>query len=102
MLLWPHRNVVGKTWARQGYRASLRSRSHSDRNGPKQGCFKLTEKAEKRGPWRQVQGLTQDKLLLLAAPLVASLMGKLGVHEKENKSTCSREGGAQVCSKEEV
>lgn len=47
----------GERW--QGCVDSLRNKSHSERSEPKWGC-QLTEKSERRGPWRQVQGLAWD------------------------------------------
>ena len=29
-----------------------------ERNEPRQGCRELTEKSEKKGPWRKVQGVS--------------------------------------------
>ena len=44
------------------------------------GCVDSGNKLQrqKEGPWRQVRGLAQDKLQLLAAPLAASLLRTLG------------------------
>ena len=44
--------------ARWGCFASLRNNSHSERNEPRRGCCQLTGQSEKRGPWRQVQGVS--------------------------------------------
>lgn len=60
---------------------SLGSKSHSDRREPKRSCCWLTEKSEKRGPWRQVWGLARDGLQLPIAPLVASLIGTVSLQD---------------------
>lgn len=41
------------------------------------GALWLTRKSEKRGSWRQDQGVSWDKLSLHIAVLVASLVGTL-------------------------
>ena len=44
------------------------------------GCFgSLRKKSEKMGPWREVQGVSPDELLLPITPLVARLVGILKV-----------------------
>ena len=56
---------------------SLKSKSHRERSEPRRGCCQLTGESERKGPWRQGQGLAQGELPLPTAALVASLVGTL-------------------------
>ena len=76
---------------------SLRNKSHSDRREPRWGCCQFTGKSEKRGPWRQGQGVSLGRAFCPLFPWLQVLWGRLEVrrcsHVEEKEGEGKGMGG---------